>query len=302
MSANRISSESSGHPAPTGLREIDRAMAEHYARLSAGQRRAIDHLLADARYGAVISAPQLAVAVGVSESTVTRAAQTLGFAGFPDLQRHLREQFVAPLHERLEPLAPDSAQPVSIAKRIMLDDALHIQEMAEDLVASEIEAVVATLIGANRVLVFGERGSYGLALMLGIGLRLLLSDVRVIDQSAGDVADQLIGLGAEDAVVAVSFRRVDRMTVKVLMRARKVGAATIALTDHRSSPASRAADRSLIARTGKLRLMPSFAPGASLINALLEEVAARTRSSEFSASRMQDAEELWDHFGSYADE
>ena len=301
MSANQTS-ESSERPSSTGLREIDRAIAEHYGRLSVGQRRAIDHLLADARYGAVISAPQLAVAVDVSESTITRAAQTLGFSGFPDLQRHLREQFVAPLQERLEPLEPDPLRSSSIAKRVMLDDALHIQEMAEDLVASEIEAVVTILIEARRVLVFGERGSHGLALMLGIGLRLMLPDVRVIDQSAGDVADQLIGLGAEDTVVAISFRRVDRMTVNVLRRARKVGAATIALSDHRSSPASRAAGRSLIARTGKLRLMPSFAPGASLINALLEEVAAHTRSSKPSASRMRDAEELWDHFGSYADE
>ncbi|MGI8484459.1 MAG: MurR/RpiR family transcriptional regulator [Thermomicrobiales bacterium] len=299
MSANTTSGLSS-QPAPTGLREIDRAIAEHYSRLSLGQRRAIDHLLADARYGAVISAPQLAVAVGVSESTITRAAQTLGFAGFPDLQRHLREQFVAPLQERLEPLAQDAAQPVSIATRVMLDDALHIQEMAEDLVASEIEAVVTTLIEARRVLVFGDRGSHGLALMLGIGMRLLLPDVRVIDQSAGDVADQLIGLGTEDVVVAISFRRVDRMTVNVLTRASKVGAATIALSDHRSSPASRAADRSLIARTGKLRLMPSFAPGASLVNALLEEVAARTQSSGVASERMQDAEALWEHFSSYA--
>lgn len=107
----------------------------------------------------MISAPQLAIAVGVSESTITRAAQTLGFAGFSDLQQHLREQFVAPLQERLEPLEPDTLRSLSIAKRVMLDGALHIQEMAEDLVASEAEAVVTTLIAARRVLVFGERGA-----------------------------------------------------------------------------------------------------------------------------------------------
>ncbi len=73
-----------------GLSAIDRAIENHYDKLSAGQRRAIDRLLADTRYGAVVSAPQLADAVGVSESTITRAAQTLGFTGFPDFQRHLR--------------------------------------------------------------------------------------------------------------------------------------------------------------------------------------------------------------------
>ena len=84
-----------------GLSEIDRAIDAHYDQLSTGQRRAIDRLLADTRYGAVVSAPQLAEAIGVSESTITRAAQTLGFTGFPDFQRHLRARFVAPVQERV---------------------------------------------------------------------------------------------------------------------------------------------------------------------------------------------------------
>ena len=182
----------------------------------------------------------------------------------------------------------------------MLDDAERIREMAEDLSPDDIRAVVDALIGARRVVVFGERGSHGLALMLAMGLRLVLPDARMLSQEAGDLPDQLLGIGAGDVVVAVSFRRVDRMTVNVLRRGRTAGATTIALTDHRSSPAARAADLTLIARLGRLRLMPSFAPGASLINALLEEIAARTQPDV--AARLQEAEELWNQFGSYAED
>jgi DNA-binding MurR/RpiR family transcriptional regulator len=150
------------------------------------------------------------------------------------------------------------------------------------------------------VLVFGERGSHGLALMLAMGLRLLVDDTHLISQAAGDVPDQLLGLGDGDVVVAVSFRRVDRMTVDVLRYARSKGAKTVALTDHRSSPASRASDLALIARIGAIRLMPSFAPGASLVNALLEEVAARKAPGM--DHRLHDAEELWRLFQSYAED
>ncbi len=285
---------------PTGLSEVDRAIDTHYDKLSAGQRRAIDRLLSDTRYGAVVSAPQLAEAIGVSESTITRAAQTLGFTGFPDLQRHLRARFVAPVQDRLLPIEPGAAETESLARHVMLDDADRIREMAEDLTPEDIEAVVEALVGARRVLVFGERGSHGLALMLSMGLRLVLPDARLLNQEAGDLPDQLLGLECGDVVVAVSFRRVDRMTVKVLRHARSVGATAIALTDHRSSPAARAADRTLIARTGILRLMPSFAPGASLVNAILEEVAVRRQPG--AARRLRDAEALWTQFGSYAEE
>jgi DNA-binding MurR/RpiR family transcriptional regulator len=283
-----------------GIAEIDRALDAHYDRLSSGQRQAIDLLLADGRYGAVVSAPQLAEAAGVSESTVTRAAQALGFAGFPDLQRHLRDRFVAPVEARIAAAPDRDATRLHPAAKTMLDDAAHIREMAEDFSATAFDAVVESLIAARRVMLFGERGSYGLALMLGMGLRLLLDDVRVLSQAAGDLPDQLIGLGKGDLVIAVSFRRVDRVTVDVLKRAREQGADSIAIADHRSSAAARAADRSLIVRTGTLRLIPSFAPGASLINALLEEVAARRHDA--ATDRLREAEDLWSRFRSYADE
>jgi DNA-binding MurR/RpiR family transcriptional regulator len=101
-------------------------------------------------------------------------------------------------------------------------------------------------------------------------------------------------------VFAISFRRVDRLTVDVLKAAREQGVDTIALTDHRSSPAARAADHTLIVRTGTLRLMPSFAVGTSLITALLEDVAVHRHDQ--ATSRLRDAEHLWTAFRSYADE
>src|SRR5690606_25629107 len=118
--------------------------------------------------------------------------------------------------------------------------------------------------------------------------------------NAGDLPDQMIGMRRDDALVAVSFRRVDDRTVKVMHHARSVGATVVALTDHRSGPAARAADLALIATTGALRLMPSFAPGASLVNALLEEVAVRTR--ETASVRLREAEELWSEFRAYAED
>src|SRR3954465_4038089 len=88
---------SANGPTPGGgLREVTAAVADGYDRLSPGQQRVIDLLLADTRLGAVISASKLGRAAGGRESTVTRAAQTLGFSGYPDLQARLRERFLDP--------------------------------------------------------------------------------------------------------------------------------------------------------------------------------------------------------------
>lgn len=282
-----------------GQPEIERRIAANYHRLTRGQRRAIDRLLFDIRYAAVTSAPELALEANVSESTVTRAAQALGFSGYPDLQMHLRSRFFNTVATRLETgVAELGTTPEVAAIRVMLEDAESVRATAEDLSPETVRAVVDALVGARRVFVFGERGSHGLALMLGIGLRLL-RDARILSQAAGDLPDQLIEIGPEDVLIAISFRRVGRATVGVVRHAASVGAQTIVLTDHLSSPASRAASLVLLARLGPLRLMPSCAAGASLINGLLTAVALQTRDD--ASPRLEAVERLLQEFGAYAE-
>jgi DNA-binding MurR/RpiR family transcriptional regulator len=283
-----------------GLGTVHAAVAEHYDQLSPGQRRVIDRLLADTRYAAVVSAPQLAQEVGVSESTVTRAAQTLGFAGYPDLQARLRQRFVDGVPERVEASLADLGDtPEAAAIRVMLEDAESVRVTAEDLDPATLSDIVDALVGARRVYVFGARGSYGLALILAIGLRLLLPDARLLSQTGGDLPDQLVDMSAADVLVAISFRRVDRATVDVLKQASRVGATTVGIGDHLSSPVARTASRMLVARLGPLRLMPSYAVGASLVNAVATAVSVRRHGD--SAPHLRAAERLWAEFGTYAE-
>ncbi len=285
-----------------GLREITTAVADGYERLSPGQRRVIDHLLADTRVGAVISAAELAREAGVSESTVTRAAQTLGFSGYPDLQARLRERFLDPsaVPERVEVgLADLGDTPEAAALRVMLEDAESIRATAQDLHPEVLRVAVERLVCARRVYVFGSRGSHGLAVILSLGLRLILPDVHLLAQTSGDLADQLVSLTAADTLVAISFRRVDRVTLAVLRHAARVGAGRVALTDGLSNPIARLAEVSLIAHVGPLRLLPPYAPGASLTNALLTAVSHRTHLN--AAHQLQTAERLWQDFDLHAE-
>jgi DNA-binding MurR/RpiR family transcriptional regulator len=286
---------------PPAPQSIELALAEHYERLSPSQRRVIDRLLVDTRYGAITSAPELAADVGVSEATVTRAAQTLGYAGYPELRGQLRERLVGGVPERIEASVAGLGAGEAVeaaAMRVMLEDAESVRATAEDLDRAAFAAIVDRLIGARRVYVFGARGSHGLALILSIGLRLLLPEVRLLGFGAGDLPDQLLGLGPGDTVVAISFRRVDRASVGVLRHARESGANTVGLVDSLSSPVARVADHRLVARLGPLRLMPSYAAGASLVNALTTVVALRARPAE---PDLRLAERLWDEFGTYAE-
>jgi DNA-binding MurR/RpiR family transcriptional regulator len=280
---------------------LARALAANYELLSRSQRLVIDRLLSDTRYGAVISAPELAQEVGVSESTVTRAAQALGFLGYPDLQSQLRRTFFSPLPDRVEAgVLSLGATPEAAAIQGILEDAESVRRTAEDLSPEVLHDAVETLVKARRVFVFGSRGSYGLAQMLAIGLRLLLDDARLLGEEAGVLADQLATMNADDALIAISFRRVDRITVNAVRHAANVNASIIAISDALHSPIARMANHTLTAQLGPLRLMPSYAPGASLVNALTIAVSLRTLDN--ATERLQVADRLWQDFAVHVDD
>jgi DNA-binding MurR/RpiR family transcriptional regulator len=293
----------SGRPpaATDGVQDLQSAIAANYDRLTAGQRKVIDRMLADTRYAAITSAPGLAAEVGVSESTITRAAQALGFSGYPDLQARLRDQFIGPVNERVSNISGMADTPETAAIRIMLEDAEFIRMTAEDLAPETLTAATDILMSARNVYTFGARGSYGLAHILGIGLRLLLPGTRILNQTGGDLEDQLIDLGPEDALLAVSFRRMDRVMVNVVRYAAEVGAKTIVISDHLSNPVSRHATITLIARTNPVMLMPAFATATSLGTALIAAVSHRILNDNAS-DRLERAEYLWEHFETYTDD
>jgi DNA-binding MurR/RpiR family transcriptional regulator len=280
-----------------GWRGLEEAVSLHYAKLAPSQRRVIDTLISEKRYAAY-SASDLARELGVNESTVTRAAQRLGFAGYPDMRTRLRDRLSAAIPDRVEASVEElgGASP-HVAVRAIHADIEAIRATLEELVPSTLAASVEALARARTVYVFGSRGSYGLAEIFGIGLRLLRTGVFMLSQTAGDLGDQLIDLGSADALVAISFRRIDRVTVGVVQQAATGGATTIVVTDHRTNPVARLASHTLIARLPPLRLLPSYASGASLVHALLTLMALRLH--KHTPTRLRRAERLWGEFGTH---
>jgi DNA-binding MurR/RpiR family transcriptional regulator len=103
-------------------------------------------------------------------------------------------------------------------------------------------------------------------------------------------------------VVVISFhagsppRRMDRLAVDLMCFAEKVGAPRIVITDQISGHLARLATLKMIVRLSRLRLTPSYAPGASVINGLVTAIALSAR--DVAAPRLAAAEQLWGIFDS----
>jgi DNA-binding MurR/RpiR family transcriptional regulator len=66
-------------------------IAQHYERLGPNQKRIADFLTQEYREAAFMNGSGLSQRLEVDPATVTRFAQRLGYAGYPELRREIQE-------------------------------------------------------------------------------------------------------------------------------------------------------------------------------------------------------------------
>jgi DNA-binding MurR/RpiR family transcriptional regulator len=183
---------------------------------------------------------------------------------------------------------------------VLAEDADSVLGTLAQIPAASFDAAVDAILDARRSYVVGSRGSAGLALVLGMGLRIFLPETRVIAVNVGDEAEELLSVRKGDLVIVISVLRYSGQTLEILRFAHEAKARTVAITDSPISPVARTADIVLLIKQTSPRTMASYAAIASVASALTEAVAGRLGQKAGPALRR--AESLWDRFRVHARE
>ena len=278
--------------------DFEALVRERYASLSPAHRKIADYLLADSRRAALEPIATVARDLHTSESTVVRFAQSLGYPGYPELREKLRETFLTTATSLDRLAAERGSVRGSILEQVLAEDADAVLGTLAQIPVETFDVVVREIVGARRTYVAGFRGSAGVALVLGMGLRIFLPETRVIAVNVGDTAEELLSLHKGDVLIVISVLRYAEQTLEILRYAHDQKARTVAITDSPVSPVARLADHVLLVRPTTPRSMASYAAIASLASALTEAVAARKGASADRSLRA--AESLWGRFRVHA--
>lgn len=268
-----------------------------YADLSPSHQRLVEYLLAQDS-AAISTARQLADAVGVSESTVVRLAPELGYEGFPALQAEFQQRLLSriewrpPLRQAIESLPDD---PGAILRQVLENDIRSLESTLASVGREDFQKAVRAIIEARTVYFLGLRTSAGHALYATMRLRLVRYETHLLSPSFGDLADQMLGMGPQDLLVAISYYRYGADTVRALRHARNRGVRTMVITDNPVSPPANAAEIVLVAHALSSRLFHSLVAPLSLLNALV--AAAAVLDKAHSAERIKNAYKAVDEFG-----
>ncbi|KGG79675.1 N-acetylmannosamine kinase [Caloranaerobacter azorensis H53214] len=270
----------------------------NFSRLSKGQRLIAEYILNHYDKAAFMTASKLGEMVGVSESTVVRFANALGFAGYPSLQRALQELIKNKLTtvQRLS-MSNNYSDNSNLLKKILKADMDNIRSTIEEISNDEFEKVVDCIYNANRVYIIGLRSSTTLANYLGFYLSLILDNVKVVTYGISDIFEQLLRVNKGDVVIGISYPRYSRRTLEALNYVKQQECKIIGITDSFLSPISGIADYTLIAKSNMISFVDSLVAPLSLINALIIAIGMKEKTEI--AEYFQKLETLWYEYNVY---
>ncbi|HZZ21714.1 MAG TPA: MurR/RpiR family transcriptional regulator [Roseiarcus sp.] len=282
----------------TALVDDRASIAEHVrasvGRLTAQERKTAQALLANYPTAGLAPVAEFAERAGVSAPTVLRFVAKLGFLGYPDFQRQLREELEAQL---ASPLAKPArkARPRS-PQRPFIDPfaeaaVANLQGTFRNLRVDDFSAIV-DLLGDRRrsVHLIGGRFTDALARYLAAHLSLVWPDVRHVPSGIGVWRDRLLDIKRRDVLVVFDIRRYQEDVVAFARAAAARGAEIVLVTDQWISPISRQAKHVLACRVAA----PSRWDSSVVLLAVVEALtaAATDRLGEFARKRIEELERL----------
>lgn len=218
-------------PFLTLLRSVERT-------LTSTEKRIVDHLLLVWEELPLVSATELAQDLAINSSSITRLAQSLGFRGYPDMQRAVREE----LRQRHQPKQPPNA---SDAQRHWEREAKLIEQL-KHFPETHIDELAQAVAQARRVYVVGGRGSHASACYAAHLFQGLRADVTLLPEDSSEHPQRWLDAREDDLLLTFTFKRYAQASARLtaLMTARGVRLALI--TDSPNAPSARSASPLLV--------------------------------------------------------
>ncbi len=215
--------------------------------MSAIERRIADFILDNAHLLRDYSSQQLASALGISQSSVVKFSQKLGFKGYPDLKYSIGEAVArAGSAPQSRPPAPaDANDYAQIAERLRASKAAAEEETRLANPQANVEAIVQLIDSAPKLFVYGlgDDGLYARE----FAMRLSLLGMLTVHHA--DPILMMANLSAarpNDAMLVFSeFGKLPQL-FQLSRQFQDMGGKVISITRHSANPLRAHADASLV--------------------------------------------------------
>lgn len=272
----------------------------NYYKFSKGQKQIAQFIIEHYDKAAFMTASKIGETVDVSESTVVRFAGSIGFSGFPELQRALQVLIKNKLTtvQRISLDEDVSKDTEKLHKRVLRNEINNMRYLLDNIDPVALDKATELISSANRVYILGLRTSSTLANYLGFYLDVILDNVKVLNNSGvNSLYEQIIRVKEDDVLIVISFPRYSASTLDATKFVREQKAKVIAVTDTEASPFCSLSDVALLAKSNMVSFVDSLVVPMCMLNSLIINIGIREKDDI--VQYFDRLEELWDKHSTY---
>ena len=269
--------------APTSTRDLVAAVSSE---LTPAERRIAEAVLAEPTLLAFGTVSDLANHVGTSRPTIVRFANTLGFKGYTQLQRHVRVDLSHRLARPSERIRHDDE--TALPARAAFDSA--IASVFDALEGDRLAELAEPIIRAEKVWVLSGETSKAGAHAFHSGLSMVRPGVRSLEEHS--FGTDLSDAGPRDAAVVFDFFRYRRQVITAARVFSDSGVAVVAITDSPLSPLVELADTWGEIEVPAVGPFDSSVPAVAMAELLVARVAKGLHDE--ATARIDRIEALWE--------
>ncbi|NGP17017.1 MurR/RpiR family transcriptional regulator [Devosia aurantiaca] len=264
--------------------------------LTPAEQQLIKQVIASPRDIALGTASGLAQRIGVHEATASRLAKKLGYANYAEFRAAIQEEFIV----RTDPATRvrNTLQQTSEAGLITdlvsreIEALAGLQRYVDD---AKLHAAAQALLKARRIYVFARGNAEALAVLIDRRLRRMGRDTIMLAGEGRDLAEQVLGMDGDDAIVAFAFRRQPTHYAALLNHARAKQATSVVISGSVGPSLVPAAEHLLFApRTGSQDAFQTLTVPMAICNALV--LAMATQDPDASLQYLETLGQLIDAF------
>ncbi len=279
--------------------DLLKIIEEKIPTLSKGHRRIATYIVEHYDKAAYMTAAKLGYQVGISESTVVRFADELGFDGYPALQHSLQEIVRNKLTtlQRME-ITSDRIGNNDILDKVVQSDIEKIRITLDRINHDHFNTAIDAIVNAENIYILGMRSSSSLASFMAFYFNLIFDNARCVNMSGGsETLEQVMRISNKDVLIGISFPRYSKRSINAVKYAKSQGAHVVAITDSNISPIATYADSLLLAESDMASFVDSLVAPLSIINAII--VATGMKKKEEVANTFTKLEEIWEKYEVY---
>lgn len=238
----------------------------------------------------------------VGKATVGRFITKLGYRSFSEFKKDLRKEMVSHLELPIDRLFSKRTR-IGALKNNYLDQHINytlknIEETRGKIDPADVnKAAEIMALCPGSLYVMGGASSQALAQFFSLFARYLRDDVHLLDADISKLPHSLIGVCADDVLLAIAHSRFSSPTVKAVRWFSAQGGRVIHLTDRESTPVSPLVDIQLVASSAGPPLFNSRVVGLLVLESLLMAMISHVETDIY--KRFEKFEALCGELGTF---